>query len=321
MSGNEAVPDRLYKYRGFGKRTVRTLVDDQLWFADPRDFNDPLECRPYVDLDVDESVLETTLRRLVEQRVTAEMRATSRTMGVPRTRADAHIEQMSRRQAEDEIADVKYHATNPDYDNEVDVMRHLLRDRITSEVLRRHDRGIVSLAEHPDCPLMWSHYGDGHRGICVGYSVPAEANVRRVRYDGGRRIAASKVAAMVLEGDKAARHEVDEAVLLRKAPSWGYEREWRLLGPRELNSSPLELEEVVFGVRCDVTVKYAVMKALECRERRPRFRELHEKPGEFDLAMACLSYDDEMFRHFPIRFLSIIEGFEVSPDGGDGSTE
>ena len=310
MNRDDSIPGRLYKYRPFSACTLAMLVDDELHFSDPRTFNDPLDARPYVEVDVEESELVSVLHRLVGQRVTAEMRTTSRPKRGGRERADAHVEQASGREADRVITLIEYDATNPDYDDPTAYKRWLLREGITGELLRRYGTGIVSLAERPDCPLMWSHYGDQHRGICIGYSVPAEIEgaVRRVRYDGSRLIEASKVAAM-LDEDETAGREVDEAVLLRKAGSWQYEREWRLLGARGLNGSPLELEEVVFGMRCKETVKYTVMKALEGREPRPCFRELREERGSFDLRTAPLSYDDEMFRSFPVRYRTIVEGF------------
>ena len=73
---------------------------------------------------------------------------------------------------------------------------------------------------------------------------------------------AGKLAA-TLDGSNTARREVDEAVLLRKAGSWHYEREWRLIGALGLTSSPLEMEEIIFGMRCKGSTKYAVMKALD----------------------------------------------------------
>ena len=314
MNRSERAPSRLYKYRAFSERTMAMLVDDVLHFSDPGTFNDPMDARPYVEVDVGDSVLATVLHQLVKQRATAEMRAGERTMRERTRRADADIEHASRHEADTVIADLEYHATNPDYDDVAAYKQYLFRDHITDELLRRYGTGIVSLAESPNCPLMWSHYGDQHRGICTGYSVPADAEeaVRRVRYDGSRLIEASKVAAM-LERDEDALREVDEAVLLRKAESWAYEREWRLLGPRGINGSPLELEEVVFGMRCEQAVKYGVMKALEFRKPRPCFSELREERGAFDLRRVPLSYDDEMFRHFPTRYRTLVEGFEAIP--------
>ncbi len=101
------------------------------------------------------------------------------------------------------------------------------------ELLRRYGKGIVSLAERANCPLMWSHYGDQHKGVCLGYSIRVRAagDLHKISYGGSRLIAASAVAAM-LDGDEEARHKVDEAVLTKKAVDWRYEREWRLIGPR-----------------------------------------------------------------------------------------
>jgi hypothetical protein len=45
----------------------------------------------------------------------------------------------------------------------------------------------------------------------------------------------------------------------RKAASWRYEREWRVIGQRGLHTSPLELEELIFGMRCEETVRYAAI--------------------------------------------------------------
>lgn len=312
MNSNDTIPDRLYKYRAFSNRTLDMVVSDKLHFADPSTFNDPLDARAYVKVDVAEDVLEKVLRALVEQRVAAEMRAAAKTMQVGRGRAETHIRRASHRAADERISDIEYNATNPDYRDAVTGKFALLRSNINRELLRQYDRGIVSLSERVDCPLMWSHYGDQHRGICIGYSVPRDAvdSVRRVRYGGSRSIKVSKVAEM-LKGDGVARREVDEAMLLRKAEDWRYEQEWRLLGARGLNDSTLELEEVVFGMRCEASVKYAVMKALEGRDGHVGFRESREQPDSFDLKMDDLNYNDELFVHFPNRHRSIFEAFEV----------
>ena len=126
---------------------------------------------------------------------------------------------------------------------------------------------------------MWSHYGDQHRGICAGYSVPGPAarNLFPVTYGGSRNVKASDVAAM--DADPAARQRVDEAALLRKAPDWKYEEEWRLIGNRGSQDSPLELEEVIFGMRCPSTVRFAIVRALENRGRDIQFFEVPHPHG------------------------------------------
>ena len=302
-------PRRLYKYRDFSNRTLDMIVSDNVYFADPSTFNDPLDTRPSLEVDLDEGQLEDVVRKFVERRTLAEMSTAARSIRYRGPKTMDHIERQSRRQAERLIKDIQYCVSNSEYDS-AEYKRFLLCRYIEEELLRQYDRGIVSFAERATCPLMWSHYGDQHRGICIGYSTPATLeDLYKVRYGGSRLVGAGNVAAM-LKGNVVARRQVDEAVLLRKAASWRYEREWRLIGPRGCQNSPLEMEEIVFGMRCRSSAKYTVMRALKGRDRPLKFYEVREVPGTFRLKKYTLSYDDELFIHFPRRSLSMLEQFE-----------
>lgn len=283
MSG-QGVPRRLHKYRDFSNRTLSMLIDDIVYFADPTRFNDPLDTKPALAANIDTAALETILARLIEDRTVAEMSAAAKTIRYRGPKTLDHIARYSRKAAQRALADLRYNATDPEYEVE-DPKRFLLGYYVQEELLRRYDTGIFSLAARATCPLMWSHYGDQHRGLCIGYSVPpaAASDVRKVCYGGSRLVQASAVAAM-LGGDVAARRRVDDDVLLRKAKPWAYEREWRLIGPRGEQSSPLELEEIVFGVRCAPAVKYGVVQALAQRSRAVGFFEIREQRDSFALA-------------------------------------
>ncbi len=306
MERGKRPPRRLYKYRALTARTLDMVVGDKLHFADPSTFNDPLDTRPSLDNDVDVGELGRILWMLTEQRIAAEMRAAADAMRLKGSKTTDLIEKRSRGQADKRIAEIEYSAMDPEFDTEM-----TLRYRIELELLRRYEKGIVSFAEQDDCPLMWSHYGDQHRGICLGYSVPERAtkDVHKVAYDGDRLVKASEVGAM-LDGDDEARSRVDAAVMLRKAERWSYEQEWRLIGRRGTEGSPLELEEIIFGMKCMESVKYTVMKALEDRGGSVEFHQMREERGTFNLWKDELIYDDEIFVHFPERHLDLLEGFE-----------
>lgn len=311
MPRASSVPRRLYKYRAFSSRALDMLVADEFHFADPRDFNDPLDSRPTLEADLDEDALERLLFKLVEQRIRAEMTAAAASIKYRGPRTAQHVSRLSHGQATQVIREVRYQADDPFSDEVPDPLRTLLRQYLEDELLRRYDKGVVSFGARATCPLMWSHYGDQHKGLCLGYSVPADAvgDLHKIGYGGSRKVLASDVAAM--ETDELARRRVDEAVLLRKATSWRYELEWRLLGTRGSNPSPLELEEVVFGIRCQRTVRYAVVKALEDRVKRVRFCEMCEEPGSFTLRKH--SFDTGALEaSLPRRSRDAREGF--SPD-------
>ncbi|NTF47040.1 DUF2971 domain-containing protein [Agrobacterium rhizogenes] len=309
MKPERKLPRRIYKYRGFSNLTLDLLIADNLFYADPSTFNDPLDTRPSLNTDLDVTQLEAVLSRLVEQRVRAEMSAAAKTIKYRGPKTIEHIDRHSRRRAEQVIAEIAYNATNPEYEA-ADPQLFLLGQYVEEELLRQYNKGIVSFAERSACPLMWSHYGDQHNGVCAGYSIPADAatNLHKIEYGGSRLVNASEVARM-LNGDEMARRSVDGAVLLRKAASWRYEREWRLVGQRGLQDSPLELEEVIFGMRCKPSVMYAVVRALEDRDRPVRYYEMREVRGTFRLRKFALN-TDELAASLPRRSRSIIEAFE-----------
>lgn len=127
---------------------------------------------------------------------------------------------------------------------------------------------------------------------------------------------ASEVAKMVLDHDEQARVVVDEAVLLRKAPDWQYENEWRLLGSRGAIDSPLEMVEIVFGTRCTRTVMHAVVSALNGRARPVQFYEMNEVRGTFELRRSELDVG-ELSVAYPRRALSIFEEFDTFAEGDE----
>lgn len=292
MAKSRSIPDRLFKYRGFSNLTLEMLVEDRIFLADPTTFNDPLDTRPTLESDISDDELEKVLSKLVAERVSAEMAAAAKAIRYDGPRTVEHIARRSQARAESVIAEIRYNAADPDYET-TQAKRLLLCHSIEDELLRRYDKGVFSLAERVTCPLMWSHYGDQHRGLCLGYSVPQEAllDVSKVKYGGSRIIQASVLASM-LDGDLNAQKKVDEGVLLRKAQPWRYEKEWRYIGPKGLQDSFLELEEVTFGMRCVPSVKFAVVRALEARGRKVRFYEIRETRGRFTLLKRSLNTDE-----------------------------
>lgn len=283
------------------------LVADTLYFSDAADFNDPLDSRPNVEGDISAAELETILSSLIEQRIKAEMNAAASSLKYRGPKTFDHIARHSRKRATSLINEIRYHASNPIY--EMESPEHfLLTQYLERELLRCYDNGVVSFGARATCPLMWSHYGDQHRGICAGYSVPSDVafRLKKMNYGGSRNVKASDVASMAY--DPIARRRVDEAVLLRKARSWSYEQEWRLIGPRGLQDSPLELEEVIFGIRCDSALKYTIFKALEERPRRVRFYEIREQHGTFRLFKYRLDFD-ELGASLPRRSRDVLEAF------------
>jgi len=153
MANKRNVPKRLFKYRAFNNLTLDNIIADNLFYADPSTFNDPLDSRPSLNADLPAADLERALRQLVEQRVKAEMSAAAKTIRYRGPKTLDHIGRHSRLQADQVIAEIAYNATDPSYEME-DTHQFLLGYHLEKELLQQYEKGIVSLAERANCPLV-----------------------------------------------------------------------------------------------------------------------------------------------------------------------
>lgn len=317
MNPNIEIPDRLYKYRAFSAQVVQMLVMDKLFFADPLKFNDPLDSKPHLENDLSVLELEELLRGLVSSRVTREMEEITRSLKIKGSklekRTKEHILEQSKLAADKVISEIHYFMSEPDEDIDRQIENRLTTE-IEDELRKRYVNGVLCLAENPECPLMWSHYGDQHKGVCLGYSVGKDVapKVLRIDYEKGRLVKASDIAGM-LEGDNAAKQRVDNAVLCRKAPSWQYEREWRLIGEQGDQNNSLELEEVIFGLKCSQSIVFSIVKGLQDRSHQVKFFQIRERRSSFDLHKEELD-TGEMNASLPLRFNDIYDWFDDISD-------
>lgn len=106
---------------------------------------------------------------------------------------------------------------------------------------------VLSLAESNDNILMWSHYADLHRGICIEFdtSIPGTifSKAKKVLY-------VNKFNDFVLKSDKE-REVATHISSFTKSKLWKYEDEWRILEQEEgCYSFPAEcITGVILGCR------------------------------------------------------------------------
>jgi hypothetical protein len=63
------MPAKLYKYRSFGVRALRSIKEAEAYYAKPTSFNDPLDTDPTIEVDVGRASLEKLLFKMLTQRL------------------------------------------------------------------------------------------------------------------------------------------------------------------------------------------------------------------------------------------------------------
>lgn len=259
-------PKRLYKYQAFNVNSLRLLSEAEVYFANPEQFNDPLDCNPTIIVDVDRHALEQLFIRMVSE-------------SIGRERARVAIREY--RHSSTQYGDYK---TDPTVeDNYKRMLASRIQNILGTELGRK---GVLSLAERWNCPLMWSHYADQHRGLCLEYDLSDGAleTIRPVRYDSPRSIKISDLIEWKMKGLSSAYEAVESTYFYSKAPQWRYEKEWRLTNEGAGSSpAPVRLTGVYFGLKCDVAVETTIVKLYANSQRPVAFYRMYPRETTFGL--------------------------------------
>lgn len=167
--------------------------------------------------------------------------------------------------------------------------------------------GILSLSKNQKEILMWSHYADGHRGICLGFSLlglrhdfstrnhPAEYDVD---YD------QIKPLNRLLSQYKQSNHrpfeffdaDIYKILVEQKHMHWAYEKEVRFVYPRSgpIKFSPENLKTVIYGIRTPANHKKMINNILASIPHYQHVTQyqMRRLPGEFGIAPYELSKED-----------------------------
>ena len=219
------------------------LTNAKLYYADPLTFNDPLDCSPDVCQDLDVPEIELLCFKMLSQ-----------TYGNDKAKNEMHR--------------LRYNSTensenDPNFFQEV-YYKSILSYEIKKSLYKIMDqRGVLSLSSKWNCPLMWSHYGDQHQGLCIEYETKDNrcSLLRNVDYKSPRIIKLSDIFRWKIDQCPQSKEKIEHTFFFSKAPNWRYECEWRDVHPNFGNMhAPLWIKAIIFGLRCELSVQTAVVK-------------------------------------------------------------
>jgi len=191
------VPQRLYKFQKLNGQTLRNLKNAQIYFNTPASFNDPFDCSA-LDLEAmltDDKVVEIFRRWLKDKNIHIDFEINS-IKDVPQMYIDRIHQAFEKMFGE-------------------------RQDRVINR------SGCTCFSEDKENILLWSHYADGHKGVCLEFdtSSPMFSKVRPVDY---------AIDFPLIDPMKMMFGKEDEIIeesikpLFTKYESWCYEKEWRL---------------------------------------------------------------------------------------------
>lgn len=253
----QPLPATLCRYRSVSElareRTRRVVETGLHYFASPSSFNDPFDCRPNFTLEGTEDAVRTYLRGMWARQAPQ----------LPE--ADRH-------------AEVDAVLSDPSRDPRIPENNKLFAAVYDSMVTAQV--GVLCLSEVHNDILMWSHYADCHRGICLIYDTNYDffAHALPVRYQRER----PRVNPITQSNDQM----LDNAIYT-KSSAWAYEKEWRILhyqqGVGERQSPPTALKAIVLGVALTGTDRRFVEAWAKASPAKPAVLRAIKSPSEFSI--------------------------------------
>jgi hypothetical protein len=276
-----------YKYFTINQNFYNQIINNELYFSNPRNFNDPFDSNPRFKLTNDKE----EVRRLF--------------LKVQKIINDNSKKIKGYKDFE------KYHQTcnflvqDPsgtlifDYFNSIepkDFERRIIEIYsfynfkdilektfyISSEKLQikiYHDLvfllidclkfGISCGSKTPVCPVMWGHYANNHEGVCLEFKLIDENGKRQFCLSNDDVIIISEVAYSnkpleVFNKEKIQINDFRSDVFNIKSLKWNYENEIRLISNTQglIKFNQKSLTKVIFGCKTSAKDKYSICRLL-----------------------------------------------------------
>ncbi|MCW8331749.1 DUF2971 domain-containing protein [Photobacterium sp. SDRW27] len=211
----------LYKYRPFNEFTLDIIVNNEIYFPKPEVFNDPYDC----NIKMINSISNKDYEKILKWQ------------GNKLGKSKAEIES--------QISLFKSQKVIPsDYIDKINA-------GIDAIQLENKNVGVLSLSSDCRNILMWAHYADDHKGMCIEF----ERDDNNILGDIGQtkpiNYTRSYPSISPLDFTRELNGSIVQKMLWSKSKDWAYEKEWRVISEKGNLSLPVpgKISAIIFGIR------------------------------------------------------------------------
>ncbi len=221
----QLIPNFFYKYCKVTKSLKENIKNNQLWFNSPVNFNDPFDCKAYLNFGRTEKKCKENFDKFNKafkiNHPPLHLRVWKRLLKRP---------------------------------NDFNLMNSYSAARNFEDWL-----GVTCFSENDNNPVMWSHYADSHKGIILEFNKGEGGfltkNLLPVRY--------FKNYPIINVSDYAEEQMISIVyqTICAKGIGWKFEKEWRAItvpGKTHHKFNRNELSGVIFGLNTRVKTKHEI---------------------------------------------------------------
>ena len=282
--------EKFYKFKPFNEYLIKELCNGDIYYSSPESFNDPLDCAPVITPDVHGNDLKELYHRII-----------SHQFG----------EEASKQKLQTIYQQLEEH--EKPYPHRSYLELYMYEDILEAIKKPFSNYGVLSLTITYNSPLMWSHYADQHRGVCIEYKLVDSVEIRPeiIEYTRPRSISAQDILEWIKLDPENFNKKIKPFYFFSKAEELKYENEWRCLSEISgVNSCPFEISSILFGIRCSYAVMRTIAGLLYPKHPDIKYYCMRPVDGGFDLEPEARD-PEEIMRDLPRQ--SVLLAFPPFP--------
>jgi len=261
------LPKVLYK---FSSSSSKSFINREIFFNDPYEFNDPFDMK---------------IRRKAEL--------------LPKE--DLVLQNVYRlnKKIKDQSFQSLWNIAEEDYENKIaHNPMHFKKMSLNAQIIERKlsKKRVLCLSEKNDDILMWAHYGDSNKGICIGYNTKKLCAILLENYfDKFLGIFKVEYSSRYPEIIPTIGHSLENVRkrLAVKSIIWAYEKEWRLIIHNQssiaINNLDGIVEEIILGSNVLPETENEIL--LIQREKYPHAKVFKVEPDDSEFKLNVFPYN------------------------------
>jgi hypothetical protein len=275
-----------YKYHPINQNLYSSIINNELYFSNPRNFNDPFDSYPRFLLTEDNEKLkifydflgnklssqlkDTILRNENSNKKHEDYKRILSTFFASKIfEEDLYTNEIVDKETK-LIELYTFYSDETNFQNAITSNLEFLQIKMYYDyiylTIDNNNFGISCGSTNPRCPLMWAHYANNHKGICIKYDFELEG-VQNICFDKDETLDILKVNYSDNPIDIFS-YSIDKLenlkyeILTNKYSKWQYENEVRLIreGQGLLKIKKICIKEIIFGCKSTPKDRYSVIK-------------------------------------------------------------
>lgn len=279
-----------YKYYSINQNLFNSLINNELFFSNPRNFNDPFDSLPRFKLCSDITKLEN-FYLFIQNHINEKIEIIKNLKDFEKKKLDfeklleVFLKVLTKFDESyyNEIGNYEYKLieiftfyNNIEYFkqaykiNSIELQNKMYADYTFLYVdINKYGVACGSITE--TCPVMWGHYGNNHSGVCLKYEFYNANEEQNICFskDDNLEIVEVEYSDSPLDIFNYNYEELKGLIFTifkTKCEKWAYEKEVRLINNSQglLKINNKCVKQIIFGCKTTPKDRYSILKLLAC---------------------------------------------------------